>query len=291
MTVHFMDIPDDPRQRILWLERQLVGVHLGELVAELLVLHASTASQPLTLAQALADTLPAVVRAGLAQAPAGAVTQLLTHPRLLLELQEALLESDSAYWNARLEADAELAALHSANAPVVPPRQSHSSWIALLMGMAAMLLVGLGLVASGVVTLGTRRAIEAVQSWGWSRDGAIPTTGSAGDYYDALARSARQWYDRKPEDVPALVDRINEYRAGCSRLLTSPHEPLRRRPREDVWLTGRCHRWGYRLDQVRDALESGKLTPTQARAEVDELTERVILNLESRAEHMRSLRL
>jgi hypothetical protein len=308
MTTVFLTMPDDPLQRRAWLEQQLTGLHLRDLVLELEALRETPPLAAPPLADTLGESLPMVLHAGLAAASDEAVRQLIRHPRLLLELQEQILLADSPYWEHRLEENTEVAEAadrvatrfreslaEEEPARVRLPVQSslaRNPWLAALATAAALLLTTFGLIWAGVLTLsfGPAPEPEVAQRWGWDRPGAIPEGVPAGEYYDALARAARQWGDVRPDDREALLKRIGEYRQGCSRLLIAAHEPLRELgSREDAWLVERCQRWAYRLDQLRDDLEAGRKAVTEVRDAVDEMTRRIVSNLESRADHVRSL--
>src|SRR5262249_49405063 len=80
-----------------WLESQLIGENLWELVQELktarAALGASTA--PAELPRPLRER---VARGGLAQATDAELRFLLAHPGLLCELQQAILTEGGSYW-------------------------------------------------------------------------------------------------------------------------------------------------------------------------------------------------
>lgn len=93
-------IPDDPSQTAGWLERHLVSARLGLLIAELKVIHENSAREPAFLSPLLrGHRQAAVIETGLAALSARRITALLTHPRLLLELQAIVLAHGGSYWN------------------------------------------------------------------------------------------------------------------------------------------------------------------------------------------------
>jgi hypothetical protein len=285
-------MPDDPAEQVAWLERQLVGIRLRDLVLQLSTLGPAAPTLTPTLEEIFGDALPAVLAEGLSAATPEALGQLLRHPSLLLDLQERLLLSEGSYWQRLADEDAELHAIRwratsrlnntlRPPPPTAPPRRK---WVVALVSMAATVLVALGL----VYWLRSPPTVREL-AWGWSRPGAIPAKGSAGEYYDALARAANQWYDQRPDDAVSLARRLGEYRDGCSHLLLDSHTPLREIEDEEAWLVGRCRRWAERLDRLRDELETGTKSVTEVRAAADELTRRIELNFTSRADHVRSL--
>src|SRR4051794_38034886 len=98
MTPRVLDMPDDPSELAPWLDRQLVGLDLAALVAELEVVHGRTSPAPAGgLAAALAGRLPDVLRLGLTAAPRSALGVLLRHPRMLLDLQSRVLLEGGPY--------------------------------------------------------------------------------------------------------------------------------------------------------------------------------------------------
>jgi hypothetical protein len=94
MNALVLDMPDDPTEQAPWLDRKLVGPDLAALVAELDAVHgrAQPAPQPPpALDTLLGGNRRAVLQRGLSVLPRPALGMLLRHPRLLLELQEAIL--------------------------------------------------------------------------------------------------------------------------------------------------------------------------------------------------------
>src|SRR5439155_13367971 len=81
MRLHAVNIPDDPAQLPAWLEQQLVGESLGELVAELAVVHAAPAAGATSLDEVLGNRQRALLASGLAVLPAAALKRLLQRPR------------------------------------------------------------------------------------------------------------------------------------------------------------------------------------------------------------------
>ena len=97
MKIHVMQIPDDPAALAGWLADQLVSPHLGELVAELRAVHGKTPAGP-DLNRLLGANKQRVLQTGLEGLPPATLSHLLTHPDLLLELQELVLTEGSGYW-------------------------------------------------------------------------------------------------------------------------------------------------------------------------------------------------
>ncbi|MFO0950747.1 MAG: hypothetical protein U0835_06245 [Isosphaeraceae bacterium] len=101
-----LEVPDDSGELATWLDRQVVGLHLGRLVAELEAVHAGRPAGPApTLDEVLAEHGSEVLGSGLNALPRVAVRVLLRHPRLLTELQERVLLEGGPHWSALQGAD------------------------------------------------------------------------------------------------------------------------------------------------------------------------------------------
>jgi hypothetical protein len=99
MTLHVLEMPEDPAQLGHWLERQLVGMRLAELAAELAAVHPETADDPASFGEILGDSESAVLEEGLRGVPAESLRKFLLHPLALLELQGRVLAEGGAYWD------------------------------------------------------------------------------------------------------------------------------------------------------------------------------------------------
>src|SRR5262245_17287775 len=99
MSLHAMEIPDDPAQLPGWLEGHLLGLGLAELVAGLTAVHGAARRGGPSLEEVLGQRRQAVLTGGLRELPRDALRQLLLHPQLLLELQELVLTEGTGYWD------------------------------------------------------------------------------------------------------------------------------------------------------------------------------------------------
>lgn len=94
-------VPEDRGEIAAWIERHLVGARLGELAAELSAVHALTAVQPAALAPLLRNgRRRAVLERGLCELSPRRLSELMTHPRLLLQVQEIVLPWGGTNWDA-----------------------------------------------------------------------------------------------------------------------------------------------------------------------------------------------
>ena len=91
--------------------------------------------------------------------------------------------------------------------------------------------------------------VASAPGWGWNRPDALPQDLSPDAYLNHLADGAQAWFNKRPEDRAALIQRITEFRQGCSVLIQSPHKPL---PAGDrVWLVDKCRAWEAKLGASR----------------------------------------
>src|SRR5262245_27095304 len=119
MTIHALEIPDATADLAQWLERHLVGLHLGELVTELAVIQGSPGGTS-DLRDVLGQEYVAVLESGLQSLSHEQLQMLSAQPRLLIELQELVLTQGGGFWLQRGMENSELAALIAPG----PPRLS-----------------------------------------------------------------------------------------------------------------------------------------------------------------------
>ena len=98
MNLIALDLPDEIIDWTPWLEQHLVGVHLRDLVQQLEAIQA-TPNQPMKLDTVLANNLDAVLLNGLNALDERQVVTLVRYPRLLIELQQLVLERGGEYWS------------------------------------------------------------------------------------------------------------------------------------------------------------------------------------------------
>jgi len=307
MKLLVSDIPDDPAELPRWLDRHLVGLDLGALVAELTAVHGPSDEPSLT--DVLGDRREAVLAGGLSALPAPSLRRLLRHPRLLPRLQELVLTEGGPYWRRLTEADAalqtralrgegRLADLFAEPAPTLPLRPAASpspqtrgvGWryamASLTTAAAVLLAVFLFREPLARRVLGTGPPPAASTAWGWEKLAAPAPGTPAPDYLNALADAAHEWFDQRPADAPALAQRIGEMRLGCSRLILAEHTPLKD-PEERRWLRDKCRAWATKFDKSLTELEGGR-PADQVREEMDGTVRKAVVTLRERAELLKA---
>lgn len=306
MNLYAFDIPDAPADLAPWLERQLTGLHLAELVAELVAVHGASAADDRSLEEVLGPHLQQVLDSGLSAAPLSVLQDLLRHPEILLALQERLLIDGGAYWDGVEEDSAafeeqvargwqqlsktlgeDVAPAGAVKTRLVEPEPTAArpaakprsrSWGLMLVTTAAALAVGF--------FLGDRFGPPPPQvatGWGWQRPGALDAVGSQKEYLNHLANAADEWFKKRPETPAALAKRISEFRDGCTTLLLAEHRPLTAETK--AWLRERCSVWAGKLDAHRAALEAGQPVPT-VRDAADDTIRKLIQAMRKKAEEV-----
>jgi hypothetical protein len=276
MTLQVLEIPEDVGQLADWLETRLLGLELGELVAELSAVHPAAAAATDSLEDVLGDQVERILVGGLKALPPESVKHFLVRPRLLLELQERVFVEGGPYWE-RVAAPApeveeliergwrgleeKLGNTEAAaeEEPATIPLPRRASWFArpwlVSLATAAAVLLGVFVYQHfAPPPAGTAN----LTAWGWNRTDALPQNVPAREYLDKLADEAGEWFAHRPEgdDRVALARSLAELREGCSVLILSDHDPLSKKTRDE--LVERCHKWAKQFDAQLAALEAGK---------------------------------
>lgn len=292
MTLAIATMPDDPQARSRWLDEQLVGDRLGDLVDELMAL-----GQPQTARGSLAELIgkyrKELLARGTGALPEPMRRQVLQAPDYLLELQELVLLEGGPYWNSlprpnrltNIVERSRAAILAQIPPPFADPEPIHTAgrhrgrgilqWIIPFAVAASVVLVLWG---AGWWWPQWSASPEGAVAWGWAKPGALPQTASADDYYATLAAGGQQWFATRPDDRVSLARRLSELRQGCSILIISDHPPLSAEQSRE--LKDRCRKWAGQFDAALAKLEAGE-DPIQVRTEVDATVEKLVGYLNS----------
>jgi hypothetical protein len=287
MTLLVTNIPEDTAQLARWLERHLVGLDLGRLVAELNAVHRRAGGEEPSVTEALRGHLERVYAAGLGALPRPLLRHLLTHPALLAELQELVLTHGGPYWD-QVGRDDPAVTPHvelgraRLGLRVQPSTAEHG--VAGLPWYRRASFGSLATAAALLLAVGAwerLRPAPAAQGWGWDRPGALAAGVSREGYLNGLADAAEEWFKKRPETPSDLAKRLAQLRQGCSALLLSDHPPL---PEEDrKWLKERCRKWAAKFEAQLAAVESGKEVQ-EVRAEADATVNQLVKALRERAQ-------
>lgn len=278
MTLVTFEIPEETVQLADWLERQVVGRELRQLVIELKAILGDTAPQE-SLNSICGDQLPDVLARGLAALDPARLRRLLKSPQSLFALQEQIFVEGGDYWETvpRSEAHLQTVAARQPKLPAAvtplktPPRPFRLVWGAVgVIAAAACLFLAVSL----------RQPQPAAPTWGFDRPGVLSAQMSPKEYLDSLADAAGDWFKKRPADSPALAKRLTEFRHGCDTLLAAEHPQLAAKDRD--WLKERCGVWAGKIDGHLADLKAGTKTLEQVQTDADATINALVKALRSR---------
>ena len=269
MNLSALEIPDDDVQLADWLERQIVGMDLGNLVAQLAIGRGQNAE--LSIDAALGGQLPRVLASGLVALSADELRGLLEQPHLLLQLQDRLFVEGGDYWRGVPRTMQHLDAIRQVDEAVErrlaePTRTntaSPSSTSRRMLWGAVLAIAATLLVAIGFWTL--RPA--PTPGWGFDRRGILTTAMPGDEYLSMLAKAGGDWFNKTPDSPAALRLRLEQFRQGCDTLLAAPHPQLAET--DKVWLLDKCRLWRDGIDRRLSELDASSIDFTEVRKRAD----------------------
>ncbi len=296
MNPILLELPQEPVERRRWLERQLVGLDLGDLVVELAAIQrsgpteAATAVTPSTLAEACGGQLDTVLQAGLSVLSDPQLASLMRHPRLLCQLQDAILEHGGVYWEA-VPRSAELEQRVSAQWSTIELSLDPQVRASYTNGSNSReSSSGLGGPGDGTIPRSVRSTQRPVEKWRWAVLAAAillgvtlwtsrPATPHRGfdqpelltanvqppAYLESLSAAAGDWLPTQPEEPAALAARLREIIHGCDTLIQAPHTQI---PADRDWLVERCQTWKSKFESQLADLEAGRRSALEVRVAV-----------------------
>lgn len=269
-----------------FIDEAVVGVHLRQIIAELLAVHGENQTDsPAKLSDIIGGRKEAVLAQGTSAIPREAFAQLITNPYLLIQLQELVLVEGGEYWR-RLEqtssaepaiSQTRLTLLDATTDQGATPVSRPSAWyrrpVVFTMFAAACVLVAMML----VIPWG---GFSTETAWGWNRDDALPQNANRTEYLLQVASGGEAWFDQRPTKRDAISTRLEEFRQGCSRLILADHQPL---PEADhQWLVEKCKSWRKKIDGHMQRLNTGA-DPISVRNEADETARKLVSTIRERA--------
>lgn len=273
-----LTMPDEHRELAGWLERQLAGMELPRLVAELLVVHGSE-NKRTTLPRDLDVYLDSILQSGLSGLPDKVLCQLLQNPKLLLDLQEKVLIEGGPYWDnllARADGMNEHVETSRAYVEALVRRDRGRAWPGVVLALAASVFLVVGVWWQLQLN---RPGTDDL--WGWSRPDVLREDRTAQEYLTGLADAANEWFDKPPQSAEALDRRLTQMIQGCSRLIQAEHSPLVKADR--VWLIASCKKWAVKLDNHLAELKSGKKDLAAVQQDADKTIHQLVEALRARA--------
>lgn len=290
MSLIIATIPDNADYRPRWLDKQLVGDRLGDVVDELSALGKNRPTdRPFN--DLLGDHRAELLERGTVALPSDVWLKLIQSPVYLLELQELVLLEGGQYWESlarpatlidsvKRTREAILNTIQPSEtaAEIAIPVRAMREWLrwTVSFATAACLFIGGLIVWQQMRT--ADKPVGAV-AWGWAKPDAVPQTVTTDEYYAALVAGGEQWFAERPDDPAGLAKRLNEMRQNCSVLIVSNHPPLSEEQQRD--LKDRCRKWAAQFDAALVRLENGD-DPVTVRADVDTVVTKLVSYLNSK---------
>lgn len=279
MTIHALEIPNDDAAVPRWLEQQITGHELHQLVAELRAVESPEPAPSLN--QLLGASRDPMLEQGLGILSSAQRSQLLAHPELLYELQELVFASGGDYWLRQLTRDTDRRAaqaiwpkIQKAIEPTALPAErlwSRRNVVVALLSMAAVFLIGFFAMNS----------LGKPETYGWSKPGVFEVAMAKPAYLNHLADTANEWFDKKPENADQLASRMKQFRESCDKLIAAEHKQLTDADRD--WLKERCKVWAGKIDASLAKLNTDPSQLKAVNAEMDETVNKLMSALRERA--------
>lgn len=317
MTLLILDMPDDPQQLIEWLEQQLVGLELLQLVDQLTVVHGEPADS-VTLEETCSENLAQVLSEGLQPLEPEQIRSLLTHPRLLLELQDQITHKGGEYWDKvplstehqqsvdrgweqlqRSIAGDDATAADADDKPLTsqsdekdnldawgnPVRRNTRSTLRRYMTACAMALVaGVGIYL-----------LQPPQSTGWSSPAALVQQDSPAATFAALATASGDYLKASRSTPAELQSEIERFIRDCEKVqqLNLPelaaiahpdaNLPDSKTTTYDEWLKVKCAAWAGKAETALTAMQDGTTDFEQASSTYTEILTKLQSALQKQA--------
>lgn len=287
MTIRILTIPDETSQWPDWLEQQLIGLHLRDVIEELRSF--PEAADPEGVASNLSDLfsvdeLSRIVESGLGTCHILKLQRLFANPDLLLNLQEHILTTGSPYWDARSQTSDSAARASElraklklspsgddleklrSNAPA--PKESRSGQSRFLLAvcsLAAAILFAAFLWPRGPEPSGRILGIRGL---------TVADVETSEAYLERLADAGNTWFDQTPRDSAELGVLLRELSRDCEILINARHPILASKKLADQttvqdWFVTKCKKWKADFDQTLTNLESGSIDFETARSQAN----------------------
>ena len=279
MTILITTIPDDPKEWASWLEKQLVGLSLRDVIDELRLIPGTTSTPLKSLLNE--EQLSEVRQHGLSSLSPNQIRALFGSPESLLELQEDVLIYGGEYWTSTpASKDIQLAvervkeriieSLFTSDQsipsiPVTTARRRRFGLVAAISTAAAALLIGL--FAWQMQPRGSGSIL--------GQPGLLANdVNSSTQYLTRIADAGNEWFNLHPQDSAELISLLQDVSNDCQILIDAEHQPLTAKERE--WFVTKCTNWKKEFDTALASLRSGQLTFEAAEAEADKTMKKLV---------------
>ncbi len=297
MKLLILDIPDDPQLLPEWLERQITGLDLQQLVSELNSMSESQEEKP-SLTQACGGRLDDVLQDGLHLLTEQELWTLLRHPDLLLELQDRVNFEGGEHWLEIPISDADRAEIdriratirkitHASNVEFAIDEKrtskqsesdsskfahaasSHSNPWGNTSANPRRSFIRIALVACGLLMAIAVGTMMLPQPAGWSDPGRLTTSRSPAQVFDALAQATESYRKASRHSQQQLQDELERFIRDCQKvqqlnlpeLAALPH-PDRENANSPIqtyadWLKVKCKAWEDNAQATLTAMRNG----------------------------------
>ncbi len=221
-----------------WLEQQLLSDRLPDVIVQLDGLLGDAKVSP-SLADVLGEQQSQVLQSGLAALPRPSLHALLTHPRLLYDLQELVLIEGGDHWQQQLKPvnEQQWQDIRAAIEPAGNTKPDDDSeagsrrkWLYVVAAIALALLVAFF-------------PREKGPTWGFDKPGTLTQDIPEAEMLNLLSDAANAWFNKVPNDSASLRKRLVEFDHGCKTLLSAELPQLSAQTRETVFTACRnCRR-------------------------------------------------
>lgn len=307
MSVRILQIPDAIADWPAWLERELVGIHLHELVQELEILSRGEPKTS-TLEETLNGAKQAVLEQGLVALGDSQLRTLLRNPRQLTDLQELVFVAGGEYWQTVSRSDSlqrmateqwqnlasEISDARKQNRQTIepppvaartPPRsqavrpskelevQDHSETRSTFFGRRTVVLIAIAALAACLL-FAWIPFVRPSQDGRFFANASIQESDLTGkDYLKLMADTIRADWKLQPSGPNAARDQLVAFRDSCDILLGSDVPQLR--PEVETELKARCRKWQTKFDDALNQLASGA-DPEQVQVEANQIVQQLL---------------
>ena len=282
MTLHLLSIPEQPSALSTWLEAQLVGLYLTDLVDELSVVRereGENKSIPLADLLTPAD-IQNVSSSGLGSLDEDQLIQLLVNPQCLLELQEHVLEKESSFWSHVTRSDEHLGAIQrvetnlrsaieqpgieAALTPSISGRKVDRRLLGILL-MATVFVFAIGLWMQKPLPSGRVLGLPGL---------TVNNVASSTEYLNRIADAGQTWFDSPATNKDELIVSLREVSSDCQILIDAQHEALT--TGEQKWFVAKCENWKTKFDQTLTSLEQDTISFAEAQTQADAIMQKLV---------------
>jgi len=299
MNLISFDMPDTFDKLFPWLERQIVGHNLAELVAELAAIHQARTLPADSVINILGGTvLEDVLSSGLKKLPEEKISELINQPYYLLDLQELIMSNGGPYWRQIPRSDEAQAASKLSwqllrpkltETPPTTSRQPASGEVAMpsellpegsawywqpwpwVVNIATAAAVFVAVYYAFRLEPGEYKPQTSTLVWTSPEDLSRPA--SPEQYWQRLASVKQWWFSEKPANKVQLALRMGQLSEGCSVLILHEHKPLS--PADADQLTKKCREWATELNRYIAELQGENADVQEIQKKTDAWVNRV----------------